>query len=477
MNKKEKICKCIESRKEQFIEVSDKIWEYAELGFQEFQSSEIICSVLEQEGFDVNKGLAGIKTAFSASYGNGKPIIAILGEYDALPNMSQRKAFSQRMTDKEGNGHGCGHNLLGAGSLAAAVAVKEYIKETGLKGTIRYYGCPGEEDGAGKTFMARAGCFNDVDIALCWHPADMNAVWTALTLANLSVYFRFHGKSAHAAATPHLGRSALDAVELTNIGANYLREHIIPEARVHYAITNPGGSAPNVVPEFAEVYYFIRAPKIRQAQEIYDRLCNVAKGASLMTGTECEIVFGQGLSDFIPNKTVGEVLYRNLMEAGAPDFDQQDLELAEMFRKTLSPSELANSSYQIEFFQGREAAEKLESKVLSEMITPVVYSEKMMPGSTDVGDVSYVVPTAQILMACTSLGTSQHTWQFTSQAASSIGHKGMLAAGKAMGMAAVEILQNPEIAEAAKKEHLKATDGRYNCPIPENIKPRIKAKE
>ncbi len=472
MDKKEIITRCIEDKKDLFIDISNKIWGYAELGFLEFKSSEAICSVLEKEGFEVKKGLAGIETAFVGSFGSGYPVIAVLGEYDALSGLSQKGASHIKKEERKGgNGHGCGHNLLGAGSLAAAVAVKEYINEKEIKGTIRYYGCPGEENGAGKTFMTREGCFKDVDIALCWHPGDVTCVWGIGTLANLSSYFRFTGTAAHAAAAPHLGRSALDSVELMNVGVNYLREHIIPEARIHYAITDPGGSAPNVVQNQAEVYYYIRAPKVYQAQEIYERICNVAKGAALMTGTEYEAVFSQGLSDYIPNKTVGEVLYKNLIEAGAPDFDKNERELAGRFRETLKQPDIKNAMNQVRLLEGSTAAEKMETKVLYDFIGSFGHQKGTIPGSTDIGDVSYVVPTAQIIVTCSSFGTALHTWQFTAQASSIIGHRGMLTAGKAMGMAAVDILLNPEIVVAAKKELKEKTHGEYICPIPDNVMP------
>jgi len=472
MDKKERICSCIEDKKEIFIDVSDRIWEYAELGFQEYRSSEAICSVLENEGFEVEKGLAGIETAFSGSYGSGHPVIAILGEFDALPGLNQKKASPVKMEDqKGGNGHGCGHNLLGAGSLAAVVAVKEYIKESGIKGTIRYYGCPGEENGAGKTYMTREGCFADVDAALCWHPGDTNNVWGIGTLANISAHFNFTGIAAHAAATPHLGRSALDSVELMNVGVNYLREHIIPEARVHYAITNPGGSAPNVVQDQAEVYYFIRAPKVYQAQEIYERICDIAKGAALMAGTKYQAIFNQGLSDYIPNRILGEILYDSFVETGAPHFDDKDMELAREFTASLKDADIKNALNQVQLFQGQKSAESMRTKVLADFIGPFAHLDKAMPGSTDVGDVSYVVPTAQIITACCTFGTSPHTWQFAAQACSAIGHKGMLAAGKALGMAAVCLLNATEKIEAAQKELDEKTHGEYICPIPASIKP------
>lgn len=472
MNKKEMIGGYIEKRKNEFFEISDTIWEYAELGFQEYQSAGLLCSVLEREGFIVQKGLAGIDTAFVASYGDGSPIIAILAEYDALSGLSQDRASSvKKEFVKGGNGHGCGHNVLGTGSLAAAAAVKSYLEETGIKGTIQLYGCPGEEFGAGKTFMVREGCFKNVDAALCWHPSDTTGIWGISTLANLCVRFRFTGVAAHAAATPHLGRSALDAVELMDVGANYLREHIIPEAKIHYAITNPGGSSPNVVQPQAEVQYFIRSPKVPQAQEIYQRLCDVAKGAAMMTGTTCEVLFDEGLSDYLPNKTIGEVLHHSLAEAGLPAFDEKDRELANAFRKTFDPSFIQNTMAQIRYFQGNEMAEEMASKVLYDTISPFFHREVSLPGSTDVGDVSYVVPTAQILVACSALGTPAHTWQNTAQMSSNLAHKGMLTAAKALGLAAVEILQHPQIVEEAKKELFAKTHGHYICPIPGDIKP------
>lgn len=474
MIRKDKICKIIEEKKDLFIEVSDKVWEYAELGLKEYKSADVICNALEEEDFTVKKGLAGMETAFVGSYGEGKPIIAILGEYDALPGLSQKKAsYVKEEVIKGGSGHGCGHNLLGAGSLAAVVAVKDYLKEAGIEGTIRYYGCPGEENGSGKTFMTREGCFDDVDIAFCWHPGDRNSVWGMGTLATFSIYFKFKGKSAHAAATPHLGRSALDAVELMNVGANFLREHIIPEARLHYSITNPGSSAPNVVQDEAEVYYYIRAPKVYQVQEVYDRLSDVAKGAALMTGTKCEIVFREGMSDYIPNKVLGQVLHENLVKAGAPNFEEEDLELANKFRETLNESDIKNTLMQVNLMQGPEVAKNMNSKILSDFIGSYIHIEKAMPGSTDVGDVSYVVPTGQIGTACNVLGTAPHTWQFAAQAASSIGHKGMLTAGKAMGMAAVDVLHNPKIVKDAKEELKQKTNGEYICPIPKHVKPGV----
>lgn len=472
MDKKGMVRDCIEKRKDGLIGLSESIWEFAELGFGEDRSAAVLEAALESEGFSVRKGLAGIETAFCGSYGSGQPVVAILGEYDALPDMSQVKASPvKEKLVPGGNGHGCGHNLLGVGSLAGAVAAKEFLKASGLPGTIRYYGCPGEEYGCGKTFMVREGCFKDVDLALCWHPADITSILGMGSLANLSIHFRFKGKAAHAASAPQLGRSALDAVELMNVGANYLREHIPQEARLHYAITNPGGSAPNVVQAEAESFYYVRAPKVAQAMQVYERLCDVARGAALMTGTECEIRFGSGISDYVPNKALGEILWRSLDETGAPDFSEEARQLAVAFHGTLTKAETAASLAQIAAFQGQEFARSLEHSALYPTVMPFVHVAACMPGSTDVGDVSQVVPTAQILCACTVLGTVPHSWQFVAQADSPIGHQGMLTAGRALGLAAIEALTDPSIAERAKKEFREKVGDGYVCPIPKEIGP------
>lgn len=472
MDWRERIFESVERHRQNYEDLSGLIWDYSETGFQEVRSAETIAAALEAEGFAVKRGVAGMETAFIGSFGSGKPVIAVLGEYDALPGLSQEAALPEkREREPGGNGHGCGHNLLGIGALAAAVSAKDYLEAAGVSGTIRYYGCPGEEFGCGKTFMVRAGVFGDVDLAFCWHPSDINAVWQARTLANLSVYFRFQGKASHAAASPHLGRSALDAVELTNVGANYLREHIVPEARLHYAITNPGGRAPNVVQAAAETYYYCRAPRIAQAREIYERLCDVARGAALMTGTKLEIVFAQGLSDYVPNIVLGELLQKCMEEAGGPAFDAVDLELAEKFRATLTEAEKAAILGQLWMTQGPAVLEAIGGSPLDSVVGPLFRGDICLPGSTDVGDVSQVVPTGQIVYAAAALGTQAHSWQNTAQAGSSIGRKGMLAAGRALGLAVAEAFQDPEIVRRAREEHAVKVGDSYSSPIPETIGP------
>lgn len=471
MNKQDLVFGSIDGKRELYEQLSDEIWRYAETGFEERQSAKALSKVLESEEFTLNRGIAGMSTAFEASYGSGEPVIAILGEYDALPSLSQAPALAEKKAvEPGGNGHGCGHNLLGVGSLAAAVAVKDFLKKSGTAGTVRYLGCPGEEFGCGKTFMTRAGIFNGADLALCWHPGDVNAVWQARTLANLSVYFRFEGKASHAAAAPHLGRSALDAVELMNVGANYLREHVEPEVRFHYAVTDSGGRAPNVVQANAESFYYCRAPRMAQAREVFERLCDVARGAALMTGTRLEIVFSQGLSDYIPNLVLGEVLQKCMEETGGPAFEAADFELADKIRATLSPAEIATSMNQLKMIQGIAVLTEIGDSPLNSVIGPLFRGDFCLPGSTDLGDVSQVVPTAQLIYASAALGTQAHSWQNTAQAGSGIGHKGMLAAGKALGLAAVELFCDTDIIRRAKAEHAAKREP-YSCPIPETINP------
>lgn len=473
---KNRILKIIDDNKDMFIDVSDRIWEYAETRFEEFKSAKLLCKVLEDEGFNVERGIADISTAFVGSFGSGKPVIAILAEYDGLSGLSQKPGIDRKEPVVEGdNGHGCGHNLLGAGSLAAAVAVKDFIKENNIEGTIRFYGCPGEEGGSGKAFMAREGIFDGVDVVLCWHPFAQNGIFSVSSLANYQVYYKFYGKSSHAAISPHLGRSALDAVELMNVGVNYLREHIIPEARIHYAVTNTGGISPNVVQSEAEVLYLMRAPKTSQVQEIYERVCDIAKGAALMTQTRCEVVFDKACSNLIPNNTIEKLLYENFEEVGAPPFDEADKEYARKMVATLSDSDINNEIKMIKMFtggQGEEIIKDIKEKELSDTILPFVHYAGILSGSTDVGDVSWVVPTGQVITACCALGTPAHSWQMVAQGKASSAHKGMLVAGKVLAMTALDVLMNPEIAERAKKELMEKLDGEtYVCPIPSDVMP------
>lgn len=462
MTSQSRLSQIIEDKREKLIEVSNQIWEYAETGFEEFKSAKLLCQTLAEEGFEVEQGVANIETAFIGSFGSGKPVIAFLGEFDALTGLSQNGGIAQPNPQQiGGNGHGCGHNLLGTGSLAAAIALRDYMQENNITGTVRYYGCPGEEIGGGKTFMAREGIFNDVDIALSWHPGTTNNIMSVATLACYEVYFKFKGKSAHAAASPHLGRSALDAVELMNIGVNYLREHIIPEARVHYAITNTGGSSPNVVQAEAEVLYFVRAPRVSQTDDIYQRICDIARGAALMTGTEVDIDLASALSNVIPNTTLEQVMYDNFVKLGLPSYTDAELHFAEAIRETLSEEEKKMDV---------QRNQKLAGKAIADVIDPFM-SDAFMAGSTDVGDVSWIVPTAQCMTACEPLGTPLHTWQIVATGTTSLAHKGMLHAGKILAATALDILQQPELIEQAQVELVDRRAGEvYTSPLPSDVK-------
>lgn len=473
MSVKDKISALVEKKQELFLSVSDKVWGFAELGMKEFQSAGVLTEALESEGFEVEKGLASIPTAFCGTYGNGKPVIGFLGEFDALPNLSQEADCpEQKQLVEGGSGHGCGHNILGAGALAAAVAFKDYLRENGLPGTVKYFGCPGEEFGCGKAFMARAGCFDDVDCSLTWHPGDTTCTWSTSCLANMSVFFSFSGKTAHAAAAPHAGRSALDAAELMNVGVNFLREHIIPEARVHYAFHDAGGQAPNVVQDRAKLHYYIRAPKREQAQQIFERIQKVAYGAAMMTETECTVKFKDGLSDYLPNQTITKIMNDAMEEIGPVPFDEEDRNLAKRFWDTMAD----HNAGMLAPFGGMELSKSYEAEgtVLFDDVLPYKGAHIVVPGSTDVGDVSYVTPTAQLVAASACLGTGTHTWQMTAQVGGPIGHKAVLYAGKAIALTAVRLLENPSLLEEAKGEFQKATGGKKYKPLfPDDIMPTL----
>jgi aminobenzoyl-glutamate utilization protein B len=464
--------KWIETHEQGLINLSDKIWDLAEIAFQEKESSKLIIDFLEKNGFDVQTEIADMPTAFIASYGDGQPIIGILGEYDALPGLSQKVKPIKEPKEKGAPGHGCGHNLLGVGSLAAAVSVKQEIEKGNTKGTIRYYGCPAEETFNAKGYIVREGYFDDVDIALTWHPGFLNMLNIMSALAMNSVKFRFYGKTAHAAGDPQNGRSALDAVELMNIGANYMREHIIQEARLHYVITN-GGGAPNVVPDEAEVWYFVRAPKRHQVESIYERLKKIAKGAALMSGTEFEIDFISGTYNADYNKVVQEVVESKLKEVGAPKFDKTDKKFARELRETLPPDSF-EGYYRLIPPEYMEMAKAILSQPLNKNIIPPLGEGQSLPGSTDVADVSWVVPLAEFQTACQIMGSPGHSWQNTVTSGSSIGHKGMLAAAKILALSVLEFMDNPELVKKAKKEFEEQhKEKKYKSPLPDGLKPPV----
>ncbi len=468
----------IDKNQDLFIRINDKIWEYAETRFEEYKSAKLICDTLEKAEFKVDKNLADMETAFIAEYGSGKPIIGILGEYDALSGLSQVGGITEQKSLEPGApGHGCGHNVFAAATVAAVMAIKEFLKEKNLSGTIRYYGCPAEEGGSGKAYMARAGLFDDLDLALTWHPGGYNAIMSMSSLANYQVYYRFFGRAAHAAGSPHLGRSALDALELMNVGVNFLREHVIPEARMHYAITNTGGTAPNVVQAEAEVLYLIRAPELDYVKEMYERINDIAKGAALMTGTKVEIVFDKACSNMIPNHTLGHLLLDSLNNVVKEiSYTDKEISYASEMQETFpGGSSPIKKLLPLLDEEGKKIAKRLEHKSLCDEVLPYIKYDSPMSGSTDVGDVSWVTPTAQFSAVCCALGTPGHSWQYVAQNNTSIAHKGVLIAGKTLALTTAQLFENEELIKKAQTEHIENLDGRkYECPIPEDVKPAVK---
>ena len=410
-----------------YAAVAQEIWQLAEVGYQEHESASRLQTLLAEAGFSIATGVAEIPTAFVASYGAGKPVIGIMGEYDALPGISQSALPEREPVDGQRAGHACGHHLFGTGSAAAAIAVKEWLDD-GRQGTIRFYGTPAEEGGAGKVYMVREGLFDDVDVMLHWHPGDSNDASPYTTLANRSAKFRFHGKSAHAAGAPERGRSALDGVEAMNHMVNLLREHVPQETRIHYVITQ-GGHAPNVIPDFAEVYYYVRHPNAATLEGIWSRVLAVAEGAAMGTGTRMEHEVIHGIHSVLPNNQLSVLMHEQLQRVGGVVYDEKE----QAFAATLQ--------------QSFDDAPSLDQ---AEAIQPVVL--QVTSSSTDVGDVSWVVPTAGLDAATWVPGTAAHSWQAIAAGGMSIGHKGMMVAAKTLALTAIALVKDPAQIAAAKAE-------------------------
>ncbi|WP_297795187.1 amidohydrolase [uncultured Eudoraea sp.] len=419
----------LDERSEDFGTVAQTIWEYAEMGYMEEKSAALLQKTLANAGFSIKKGAASIPTAFIAEYGSGAPVIAVLGEYDALPGLSQ-KAVPEKSSAGLAAGHGCGHHLFGTASAAAAIAVKEWMTATNTQGTIRFYGCPAEEGGSGKVYMVRDGLFKDVDVALHWHPNAKNEANAGAALANKSAKFRFYGISAHAAASPEKGRSALDGVEAMNLMVNMMREHVPEKARIHYVITQ-GGKAPNVVPDFAEVYYYARHAKRDVVLEIFDRIENAAKGAAIGTGTTMDYELIGGTHELLPNLTIQKLMHDNLTKVNGITYTPEEIVFADKIAKTM----------------GYDKADQETAKIIQP------YQTEAIPfGSTDVGDVSFTVPTAGMSSATWVPGTPAHSWQAVAAGGTGIGQKGMMVAAKTLALTAIDLMADKDLINKAKEE-------------------------
>jgi aminobenzoyl-glutamate utilization protein B len=419
----------IDARAGQTIEIAGALWNFAEVGYKEVRSSKLLQDTLAAEGFEIDSAVAGIPTAFVASYGSGEPVIGVLAEFDALPGITQDAVAVRSPLPGKPAAHACGHNLFGAGSVGAAIAIRHWLEETGTEGTVRLYGTPAEEGGSGKVYMVRAGLFDDVDAVLHWHPSDHNSAGVTTNLANRSAKFRFRGVSAHAAGAPDRGRSALDGVEALDFMTNMMREHVPQETRIHYVITS-GGSAPNVVPDFAEVYYYLRHPDADVVNEIWDRILDAARGAALGTGTQVDWEIVGGTHALLNNLTLAEMIDEKLRAVGGVDYSAEEREFAEKIYATFDSTRELGSEAEIEPFE-----------------------EEIVPTSTDVGDVSIAVPTVGIAVATWVPGTAAHSWQAVAASGMSIGHKGAIVAAKTLSLAAIELFTNEDLLAEAATEH------------------------
>ncbi len=468
MQNEEQIWRLVDDRRPEYVELSDTIWGMPELCYNEHRSAAEHRAMLEREGFRVTTDVAGIPTAVMGEAGEGGPVIAILGEYDALPGLSQEAGSTeQKPLPGEVNGHGCGHNLLGSASLMAAAAVKDFLKANGLPGRVRYYGCPAEEGGAAKGFMVRDGAFDDVDIAISWHPACFSGVNEAQSLANTRIDFTFSGRASHAAASPHLGRSALDAVELMSVGVNYMREHMPSDARVHYAYLDAGGIGPNVVQARAKVRYLIRARSLEELTPLVARVRKIADGAALMTETTVTTQVISAVSNLMGNSALESLMQENFERLGPPAFSDEDRATAARFQATMRDEDIVAA------FR-RQGLPVQKGKSLCDAIVPADARGAGMMGSTDVGDVSWKVPTVQARGATYAIGTPGHSWQLTAQGKLPAAHEGMVHVAKVMAGTAVDALRNPDVIARAKAEHAKKMEATpYVSPLPPDVKPAL----
>ena len=474
--KKKTAISAVDEIEEMLCSMSDALWDHSQVKFQETYAAELFETKLQEEGFTVKKELGGIPTAFSGTFGSGRPVIGLLGEFDALPGMSQEAGILEKKAVKEGApGHGCGHNLLGVGAFGAAVAVKRYLEQNHLPGTIVFFGCPAEEGGSGKGFMARAHAFDDLDAAFTWHPGEVNSVSVSSTMANYQILYRFYGESSHAAMAPERGRSALDALELMNVGVQFLREHVPTDTRIHYAITNTGGSAPAVVQDYAEAMYLMRAGSLDDVRELYRRVNLVAQGAATMTETKVEAQFIKACSNILVNTRLCQVMQDNLLAIPAPEYSKEEMEYARALQATTGSTKTYFDQLYAECdkAQDRKAFEVQKDLPIHAGPLPLGKESRGFV-SSDVGDVSWNCPVAQVNVATMPAGLAMHSWQVVSCGKSSVAHKGMLYAAKVMAGSVIDALTDESIVREAKEEMNCRTGGaKYVCPIPENVKPYI----
>ena len=472
MESKQIILDHINNQDEELTYIAKEIWDHPQVGLQETFASKLLAEKLEAQGFDITWGAGGMPTAFVAEWGDGAPIIGFLGEYDALPGLSQELSTDKSPIEAGGPGHGCGHNLFGTACMGSVVALKEAMQANDIKGTIRFYGCPAEETLVGKTFMARDGVFDDLDASISWHPGDNNIVWNGSSLAMNSFKVNFHGVAAHAGGSPWLGRSALDGVMLMDVGVNYLREHVPPDSRIHSVVTS-GGQAPNVVPAYAQIWYFVRAPKRSEVDEIYARMLDIAKGAALMSGTTHDIEFITGCYDILPNDTLSDLLYEKMAEVNDMRFTDQERKFARDLQASFPEGSVQRGFDWTQLSSSEKLNHEDINDPLWERVLPHSSTPPLMGGSTEVADVSWITPTGQLTTTCWPLGTPGHSWQTVVSSGSSIGAKGMLFASKAMALAGLDLLTKPDVLAQAKADFDKARSGRtYVTPLPTDAKPQ-----
>jgi len=459
----------IDENEKRIIEISDKVWEYAELGLLEHKTSKLLSDEVEGHGFRVERGIAGMPTAFVATWGSGRPVLGVLGELDALPGLSQKPVPYKEPLREGAPGHGCGHNIHGTGGMAGAVAIKVAMEEQGIPGTIKFYGCPAEETLVGKVWLVREGYFDGVDAVLSHHPGSANTAGLGSSNAMNSVKFHFYGKSSHAAGSPEQGISALDAAELMNTGVNYMREHVIEKARVHY-ITEEGGGQPNVVPDYARTWYYVRAPEREQVDYIYNWVLSIADGADKMARTTHKVEFLTGCYNMLPNRALSELVVGNMREIGAPVHTEEEMEFARELDGTI-PRELKKETLRK---SERPGWEKMLEQLFDERVLDAWNEGKVGAGSTDVSDVSWVTPAMEFNTTTWVLGTPGHSWQVVAQNGMSIGHKSLIFASKVLAASGLDLLTNPELLKRVREEWKERLAGRiYKPPIPADLKPPL----